>query len=224
MSEYKLQTYYQKEFPLLSFTYALYCDGEFRRREVAEWRENHEYRGYLDTYHYTAGGHAAASASGGHNPRAAGRGFPAVTEDIIVNEVAAHGRRDSESRYLPTREQAWVSALDLLSEIADREYLVSGTKYAEHKSNSKEKPQPAPAVPIADRPLISCLAVIFLDPERSFRAGDLDAFFDQFDLNPSDEKILRTFGRSEDKFLKLGQALTLAPSLVEELLKPPGCW
>jgi hypothetical protein len=184
---------------VLSFTYALYCDLELAQQEHAKWELDHSYRGYLDFYKA--------------DPT---RPFPEQAEDIIAEWVSRNPRTPT-GLFMPTREQSWDFVPHLIDELTGKPVTPP----------SPPPPPPSvdrtPAAPSAERPLLSCLACIFVNQDQTYYA-DRERFLCDFGLRDESLRTLRSFAELQAPVLTPGQALSLSAALVDELVKMPAVW
>jgi hypothetical protein len=204
----KDRSYLKPGLPVFSFIYALYCDPEYSEAHSALFfealRNDRHYLEYLNAYR-----------------RDPTRPFPRAILDLS-EDVPHHGNKDQVTqRYLPTRAQAWDVMPYLVREL-------TGTAPPANEVAAEPAPgdavDPSPAQPNADRPLISCLAAIFLNKDPLFRKN-VNSFLAGFDIAPNAQRVLTTFSQTpEGTNLTEGQMLALTPHLVEEMILWPACW
>lgn len=200
--------YHKAGLPLLSFFYALYCDAEFSQANFDIWLaarlEGRDYRGYLEPYRWDQV-----------------RRFPVAAMDIIAVEVPKN--TPVPVRYVPTLEQCWELMAFLVAEVTGAPEI----PLAPGETPPSPAPSPpSPRLPAAhsgERPLLSCLAVIFLNQDPKFRSAP-ETFLANVGISESARAILTKFGNGNTQFLSPGQGLALLPDLVAESIKRPACW
>jgi hypothetical protein len=205
------RNYHKTGLPVLSFTYALYCDMEFGLANYRLWRaakdEGRDFRGYLKPYRWDQLRH-----------------FPAGAIKLIAEDVPEEGPQDpTTSRYSPTNDQAWEMTSFLIPEITGAPDVLAPGEQPPLEPPVHRPSHRLPAELNSDRPLISCLGVIFLNDDNGFRLHP-ERFLANFEITDNARAILTKFGKGGAKFLSPGQALALCPDLVGELVKAPPTW
>jgi hypothetical protein len=202
---YLRPNYLEPGFPVLSYTYALYCDREFSNEEFERWlkaqREGKDYRDYLNPYTFDA------------------RPFPMAAETLIAEKVATQGIHNlSTGRYRPSILQAWEIMPHIVAEVANKPIQALQRPAADIQPSRQAEPKPS-----AERPVLSCLACIFVGKDLQWREAPT-AFLDKFALTPDVRYVLQAFGNSRDPWLSEGQAMAMGSSMVQELVAEPECW
>lgn len=194
-----IRSYLRPGFPTFSCTYSLYCDHELAHQEHALWLADKTYRGYLAFYK--------------SDPL---RIFPEHAE-VIIAEWVADNEPAPTGLLAPTREQCWEFMPFLIDELSGQ------PPEAPNPTPPPPSVDRTPVSPSAERPLLSCLACIFLNNDQRFFT-DTEAFLCDFGLRDESVKTLRAFAQNGSGFLTRGQAMALSPALVDEFVKMPAVW
>jgi hypothetical protein len=205
------RNYHRPGLPVLSFAYALYCDTEFSLANFKVWAaakaQGRDYRGYLEPYRWDQK-----------------RRFPMRAMELIAADVpAARQQEASTGRYLPTNAQSEEVAAFLLAEITGAPEAPMEPGEVPPSEPTTSPPPLLPASKSGDRPLLSCLAVIFMNQDPSFRLSPT-TFLADYALTPRAKDVLLDFGNGAANFLTAQQGQALLPDLVAEFVKPSACW
>jgi hypothetical protein len=207
--------YCNDKYPVLSFAYALYCEAGFREPERNAWRVSAgpadeyteeklrtAYDGFLDYF-----------------GRGIDRAFPEEMRELIRVKVPMNGPDfvDDVGAFNPNEVQAQQAAAAILAELTGTAPAAPAGGAAAgrpDRKNAKIDPQ---------RPVISCLAVIFLNQNAAFRAAPKDFLAGQ-ELTPAERSALVDFGVSGRTVLNAAEAAALRPGIELELQRFPSCW
>jgi hypothetical protein len=204
------RNYHQPGLPVLSFAYALYCDTEFSLASFKIWLEarieGRDYRGYLEPYRWDQK-----------------RRFPMRAIELIAVDVEAAKKMDDKGRYLPTDSQAEEVAGFLLREITGAPEAPMAPGEVPPPPAQTPPPPQLPASKSAERPLLSCLAVIFMNQDPTFRKSPT-TFLAGYALTEQAKAVLLEFAKGGATFLTGRQGQALLPDLITEFVKPPACW
>jgi hypothetical protein len=207
--------YCNDRYPVLSFAYALYCEAGFREPERNEWRKSAgaaaaytpailagAYDGFLDYF-----------------SRDLDRGFPPAIRDLIRLQVPMNPPDfvDERGAFNPSPAQASQAAASILDELMGR---APGPNAA---ANAGSRPARNKARINAQRPVLSCLAVIFLNQDPAFTNAPQDFLAGQ-ELTPLERQALLQFGSSGRTTLAESEAQALRPAIEDELQRFPSCW
>jgi hypothetical protein len=219
--------YCNDTFPLLSLAYAIYCgrnqqgtfmeiEGNLARKSFrtvpgfttppppkAIVTDPHAYKGYLDFY---------------LGPGFRKRGGQIVSEDVPVN-----------------KNPLWVAALDRTSPSLEqcKEYVdlvmleLRGVPLKPGEGAARPNVQRPPRKNASRddfRPLLSCLSVIFLNDDPTFRANP-KAFLEDFEIDPAVSDVLEAYagrlakssGTAPRPCLTEDEARVIAPKLAAEI-------
>lgn len=193
------RTYLRPGFPVFSFAYAWYADAEFSLEERKQVAVDPTYRGFLD--HYL------------NDPV---RTFAPEARDL-VSVVIQGNPVEPKGGHRPTRAQSWALMPFIVAELANLPGVAPSTPPA---------PSPfdrTPASRNAERPLLSCLACIFLNQDRRFKEN-VEEYLCDYGLGDESVATLRGFAASPGDFLTHGQALSLSAALVDEFIRHPVSW
>jgi hypothetical protein len=220
--------YCNDEFPVLSFAYALYCDPVFSKLAHKLWMQSvkaaipakdekeeygHEsvaaalatpniYDGYLDNY-----------------KRNRKREFPSKALKLITVEVAAKGPRyPTGILYSPKTAQAKELVDDYLLKELTGNAPKADSKAPEQKQTHKASVDPT-------KPVLSCLAMIFVNetPPEKF-TKDAEDFLWDLELREEERQALIAFKKRGAKYLNEDEAKVFADALVDEFCRAPCVW
>lgn len=230
--------YCNDRYPMLSFAYAVYCG-----RNKAETFMDHENKQVRETLH------AVPTFVPGDPPGAAVAADPSVYRGYLKYYTTNQGRRfpaagvrivsldviqNPEPFWNPTRDltsptklqcESYVNLLMLELCGKDAPQLEAGESSAQVTD-----PRPARANARRDdfRPILSCMSVIFLNDDASFRANP-SAFLADYELSNPAIAALTAFGQrlngvvgpipAAGPWLTDAEAATLAPELSDDLAK-----
>ena len=186
--------YNNSEFPVLSFLFALHCDVEYSERTFRRYLNDQTDKSYLDNY-----------VSGNR------RVFPAGAIHLI-HDVVPKNPPTSDGHYPPTRGQSSQMIV---------QYMLPELTYVA----STDELSPTPPVNIgfydSSRPLLSCLALIFMNGDKTF-----DPASKKDQLTPEVcEALKRTAWAGNGRpFLAAADVLTLLPTLVDEFALGRAVW
>jgi hypothetical protein len=211
--------YCNDDFPVLSFAYALFCDHKFRTTAHAEWLKSLE-------EHAPKGVRLTAEVL--KNPKIyddyllqyiknRGVKFPQEAIDFIKVTVATNP--PEKGLYAPTKEQgAWFANKFLVPELMGD----AGRKAA---TAAATPAPPKPAKSNGERPLIACLAQIFVNvpPDPAF-VTDPEKFLTQAGITKNEKDVLLQFHKGKSKHLTKDQAEKLVPGLAREFSMDPYVW
>jgi hypothetical protein len=222
--------YCNDEFPVLSFSYALYCDPKFAEQAHAWWAHSVEskigkgvkltaavlaehgiYDDYLDDYIQNRT-----------------RVFPYGAIEIITEKVAANGSQYvQKGLYAPSPGQAKEFVEEyLVPELAGVRQDAAMRKDAAVAKVKKDPGQErGHAEPNPNRPVLSCLAAIFVNPKgiESFRKAP-DASLARFELTAAERETLMHFAKGNGSHLTPAEARVFAPRLEDEFQRAPYVW
>jgi hypothetical protein len=186
-------TYLRTGFPVLARLYATYCDHAVGEAERRAW---------------LASGRTSTSYMDAYE---ADPSYPPILGAIYVavgnNEPVVEHR---ENYYVPTRSQCEVIIPALVAELTRTPPV-------------DQNPGRAQAKPSGERPLLSCLAMLFLNPTRPQEA-DAASFLDDFALPSQAYEVLLQFLLAQKPFMTVTEASWLVPYLLDELTSRPMVW
>jgi hypothetical protein len=186
--------YSRQGVPLLSFLFALHCDEKFSRKEYERWLKDWEYDGYLKVY-----------------LRDMKRPFPALAIPLI-KDVPKANIKDSNGRYLPAKECAQEMSQMLAAELA---YTATPSGNSAPKDAAFRYP---------GRPLLSCLAMVYLNEDKAFWSST-DSFLADFKFDPAVQTIFKSLAKMDKPAtMVVNDAAKLVPYLTKEFCAPPACW
>jgi hypothetical protein len=219
--------YCNDDFPVLSFAYALYCDTKFAELAHKLW---------LDSINKKLGKGAKLTAaalddSGIYDDylddyiQNRKRVFPYAAIELITAKVAANPPVEGDL-YAPTKEQV-TEFVDkyLIPELTDAPAQPAG---AARDAAPAVKRAKAPgtkklAVQNPRRPVLSCLARIFVNQDPDFEKDPVP-FLSRVELNADERRALVEFGESKRTYLTLAEAEVFAPKLEDEFRRAPYVW
>jgi hypothetical protein len=218
--------YCNDDFPVLSFCYALYCDNDFSTKANTKWRQS---------LGLPVSGYAQAP---GGNP-------PKLTAEVLSSQKAYDGYLDDYRNnrkvefpkkainfikvtvalnppkgilYAPTKEQGAAFAKDYLVPELMGTAPVSHNAAATQRAGKRE-----PAKENGERPLIACLARIFLNEDSTFKANPAK-FLKDANIGTKENAALLAFGNAKRKHLTEQEADDLVQGLANEFSEPPFPW
>jgi hypothetical protein len=193
--------YCNDDYPVVSFLFALYCDAEFSAIANQRFIESEgKWDRYLDKYR--------------KNIR---RSFPPGAARVIHVEVPSNDQQPLGSgRYVPTREQCTAFIKDfLVPELA----LIPVAQ-----ANQPPADLPLdPAFPNATRPVLSSLALIFLNRSRQ---AQLDDVLQTRGVSPAARAVLeRVQWTAEGRpYMTEKDVNDLEPALTDDMTRLPSMW
>jgi hypothetical protein len=208
--------YCNDKYPVLSFVYALYCERDFRVPERTHWRQSAGPHGSYDVAELKA----AYSGYLDYFTRNVDVAFPDEAKELITIRVPLNSADflDEHDAYNPDAVQARTAARFMLDEMQGfAPPAPPGT------ANTAGRPARLAATINAQRPVISCLAVIFLNQDADFKA-DPAKFLAGQELTPAERKALVAFGKGQRDVLFESEADALRPGIELELQRFPACW
>jgi hypothetical protein len=188
-------SYFKSPYPILSFTYGLYCDAAWSEGEFSKWRDSKtpegiwEYEGYLDYY----------------------TGLPRGAREMISVRVPAEAPRIGD-RFLPNEALVEVAWPYLLQEL---------TLNPAEAVSAPSDPQRHHPVRDANRPALSGLALIYLLDLSEQQAAD--AFLEYSE--PLKSELVAVAAARGARGSALTDALNaLKPALFSDLTSEPAPW
>jgi hypothetical protein len=203
------------QFPVLSFTYALFCEAEYREPERAVWRFSAGPRA-----NYTMASLAAAySGFLDYYTRGVQTEFPSSIRALVTQQVPMNTDDfvDERGAFNATPQQAEEAADAIMAE------LTGNGPPAPPGGSAAGRPGARKPRRSAQRPVLSCLAMIFLDEDSTFNDAPLN-FLLGHELTAAERRTLLDFGTTPRVVLNNAEAAVLKPGLVLELQRFPSCW
>jgi hypothetical protein len=189
-------SYFKAPHPILSFMYGLYCDATWSKDEFDKWVDS---RTPEDIYEY----------AGYLDPYP---GLPWSARKLISVRVPAEGQQVVGGRFLPNESLAELMWPLLLQEL---------TLNPAEAVSAESDPDRHPPVRDANRPVLSGLALIYLQDMSEPQARD--AFLEY--LEPLQSQLIAVAASRSARGGALTDALlALKPALISDLVSEPAAW